>query len=262
MSTIIAAIKMIAFFALCLAVVPLQLIIMLFHKGRYAYILPHLWHKGVCALFRIRVQKTGKIYTDSQVLYMSNHLSYLDIPAIASILCFGSFVAKKDVAKWPVFGFLSTLQQTAFISRNRGDAKKESNALDTMLEDGKNLIIFPEGTSTDGQGVLDFKSSLFSIALREELEGLVIQPVTVKVLSSNGHEPKTQEDRDLYSWHRDMDDDIELHHHLWSFAKSSGAILSITFHDILHAKDFSDRKILAKTCHEAVSNGLQFSKAA
>ncbi len=262
MRSFIAALKMLAFAALCLVVVPLQLILMLFHKGRYAYILPHLWHKGVCAIFRIRVQKTGSIYTDSQVLYMSNHLSYLDIPAIASILCFGSFVAKKDVASWPIFGFLSTLQQTAFISRSRGDAKKEANALDTMLEDGKNLIIFPEGTSTDGRGVLDFKSSLFSIALREGLENLIIQPVTVEMLSTNGHAPETQEDRDLYSWHRDMDDSIELHHHLWSFAKSSGAIISISFHDIIHAKNFSDRKILAKTCHEAVSNGLQLSKAA
>jgi len=262
MRSLIAAVKMILFAGICLLVVPLQLILMLFHKGRYAYILPHLWHKGVCAIFRIRVQKTGSIYCDSQALYMSNHLSYLDIPAIASVLCFGSFVAKKDVANWPVFGFLSTLQQTAFISRSRGDAKKESNALDTMLEDGKNLIIFPEGTSTDGQSVLDFKSSLFSIALREGLEDIIIQPVTVEVLSVNGQPPKTQDDRDIYSWHRDMDDSIELHHHLWSFAKSSGVVLSITFHDIIHAKDFSDRKVLAKTCHDAVSNGLQFSKAA
>ncbi len=262
MRTFIAAIKMIAFVGLCLLIVPLQLVVMFFHKGRYAYILPHLWHKGACAIFRIRVQKTGSIYTNSQVLYMSNHLSYLDIPAISSILCFGSFVAKKDVASWPLFGFLSTLQQTAFISRSRGDAKKGVNALDTMLEDGKNLIIFPEGTSTDGQSVLDFKSSLFSIALREGLEELIIQPVTVEVLSANGHDLKTQDDRDLYAWHRDMDDSIELHHHLWSFAKSSGAVLSITFHDIIHSKEFSDRKILAKTCHDAVSNGLQFSKAA
>ncbi|MEZ5813806.1 MAG: lysophospholipid acyltransferase family protein [Alphaproteobacteria bacterium] len=253
---------MMAFALLCLLAVPFQLLLITFYKGRYAYILPHLWHKGVCAIFRIRVQKTGKIYTNSQVLYMSNHLSYLDIPAIASVLCFGSFVAKKDVASWPVFGFLSTLQQTAFISRSRGDAKKEASALDTMLENGKNLIIFPEGTSTDGQSVLDFKSSLFAIALREDLADIMIQPVTVKLLSVNGHPPETQEDRDLYAWHRDMDGSIELHHHLWSFAKSSGAALSITFHETIPAKNFPDRKTLAKACHEAVSNGLQFSKAA
>ena len=254
MRSFIAAFKMLAFAVLSITVIPPQWILLLFYRGRYAYILPHLWMKAVCMIFRIRVEKTRQPYTASQVLYMSNHLSYLDIPAIASTICFGSFVAKKDVAKWPVFGFLSTLQQTAFISRSRGDAKKEANALDTMLQDGKNLIIFPEGTSTDGREVLDFKSSLFSIAFQEGLSDLKIQPVTVQMKRVDRQDITNQDIRDIYAWHRDMD--TELPEHLWRFAKSRGAVIQLTFHDIINVDDHEDRKTLAKASHNAVSNGL------
>ncbi|MCB1720232.1 MAG: 1-acyl-sn-glycerol-3-phosphate acyltransferase [Alphaproteobacteria bacterium] len=260
MNSTFASLKLFGFALLCALVVPFQALLLLAYKGRGTYILPHLWHKAVCAVFGIRIQMQGKAYTDSQVIYVSNHLSYLDIPALASMICYGSFVAKKDVASWPVFGYLSKLQQTAFVSRSREDARKGANALATMLKDGKNMIIFPEGTSTDGREVVPFKSSLFSIALQEEAKDLVIQPVSIEVLSANGRAPQTQEERDLYAWHRDMD--TELPEHLWRFAKTSGAVLKITFHDIVRANDFSDRKTLAKACYETVSKGLELSKAA
>ncbi|MCB9982127.1 MAG: 1-acyl-sn-glycerol-3-phosphate acyltransferase [Rhodospirillales bacterium] len=256
-----AALKMTGFVLLCAAIVPAQVLLMLVHKGRGAYVLPHVWHKGVCAVFGIRVQVKGAPYTDSQVLYASNHISYLDIPALASVIRYGSFVAKKDVAGWPVFGFLSKLQQTAFISRSRGDARKEAGALDTMLREGKNLIIFPEGTSTDGQSVVPFKSSLFSIAVQDGVKDmLVIQPVSIQVLSSDGRVPQTQDDRDIYAWHLNMD--TELPAHLWGFAQTEGSVLRITFHDVLNVKDFSDRKTLAKACYDTVSKGLDYSQAA
>ncbi len=258
MNSIIAFFKMLAFLLLCLFVVPLQMIVMLFTKGRSAYILPLFWHKGACAIFGIHVEKSGQIYTDSQVLYMSNHISYLDIPALGSVICTSSFVAKKDVSQWPVFGFLSKLQQTAFISRERGDAKREVNALDVILLKGGNLTLFPEGTSTAGIEVLPFKSSLFSIALRKDLEPLVIQPVTIEVISSNGKAPQTQIERELYAWPRELD--MELPAHLWRFAKSSGACLRIHFGDVMMARDFDCRKSLAKACHDAVCNGADAFK--
>ena len=257
MRKFIAVLKMIAFAVVSLLTIPPQWILLLFYRGKYAYIMPHIWMRLVCVIFGIRVEKLGQPYKESQVLYMSNHLSYLDIPAISSLICYGSFVAKKDVAKWPVFGFLSTLQQTAFISRSRGDAKKEANALDNMLQSGKNLVIFPEGTSTDGREVLDFKSSLFSIAFQEGLDDLKIQPVTVQMKTVDGQVPDTQDIRDIYAWHRDMD--TELPEHLWRFAQSRGAVIQITFHDIISVNDHADRKTLAKASHIAVSNGLNLN---
>ena len=260
MAQIIAILRFFAFFLLCLVVVPTQTLLLLFHRGRGSYWIPHLWHKAVCLIFGIKVIKKGKIETDRQTIYVSNHISYLDIPAIASILREASFVAKKDVASWPVFGYLSKLQQTAFISRSASDAKKEKHNLEVMLDDGKSLIIFPEGTSTDGVSVKNFKSSLFEIAMQRKDQGIVVQPFTIKVLETNGKSPENQDERDIYAWH--LGTDIELHEHLWNFAKNGTTVLEVTFHKPLTVSEFENRKALSNICHETVLNGLEISKAA
>jgi 1-acyl-sn-glycerol-3-phosphate acyltransferase len=260
LSTIKATIRMFLFACICVIVVPIQLLILLITKGPAAYIVPHIWHKCVCLIFGIKVKVSGKICTDSQTLFVSNHLSYLDIPAIGGVLKNASFIAKKDVSGWPVFGFLSTLQQTAFISRSRADAQKGAQSLEALLDAGKNLTVFPEGTSTDGVAVRPFKSSLFSIAIDKKRPDLMVQPFTIKVLSTDGKTPETQAERDVYAWHIDMD--TELHIHLWRFAKSGSTDLSLTFHPPIPVKECNDRKLLAKLCHDTVSNGLEIAKAA
>ncbi len=254
MRTLIAIVKLSIFGLMVVLVSPIQMIVLAVHKGKGAYVVPHYWHKTLCTVLRIRVQVVGKPETGSQTLFVSNHLSYLDIPAIGGILK-ASFVAKKDVESWPVFGFLSKLQQTAFISRSREDTKKEKGALDTMLADGKSLILFPESTSTDGRTVLPFKSSLFAIALQKEALNLSIQPFTVSMLSVDGKAPQTQDERDIYAWHIDMDTPLPAH--LWRFAKSRGAVIALHFHPSIRAKDYKDRKVLANLCHDHVSKGLQ-----
>lgn len=254
MNTAKATFKFILFVLLTVPVAILQIILMKFHKGKYAYTLPCFWQKCVCKIFSIKVKKIGLPRKSSQTIYISNHISYLDIPVIGSILP-TSFVAKKDVASWPVFGTLSRLQQTAFISRDRADAAKGQQTLNAMLSQGKSLIIFAEGTSTDGREVLPFKSSLFSIAFQENLPDIHIQPITIKMETINRKEIITQDDRDLYSWHREMD--TPLGSHLWRFAQSQGAEISLTFHTPIKAQDYSDRKTLAKACQNTVSNGLK-----
>ncbi len=253
MRPIIAIIKFILFALVTVTIIPIQLLILSLHKGKYSYVVPWIWQKAVCMIFRIRLKIIGKPYSKTQAIYVSNHLSYLDIPAIGSIIK-GSFVAKKDVASWPVFGFLSKLQQTAFISRDRKDAKKERNSLDAILADKKNLIIFPEGTSTDGKEVMPFKSSLFSIAYKKEAKNIIIQPITLRMELVDNKHILSQEDRNIYSWHVNMD--MPLEKHLWNFALSKGAVISLNFHNIIKAKDIKDRKTLAKLCHNNVSNGL------
>lgn len=260
MSSIRAALKFLGFALLCVIAVPAQVLLMTFHKGRGAYVIPHLWHRGVCAVFGIRAEIQGTPVTDRQVLYLSNHLSYLDIPLLASVLCYQSFVAKSDVSGWPVFGYLSKLQQTVFIQRSRSAAAREIGTLDTVLHTGRSLTLFPEGTSTDGRNVIPFKSSLFAIPLQSGLADLMLQPVTISILSVDGQAPATHNLRDLYAWHRDMD--TPLGAHLWRFAKTSGSRIRIVFHPPIRSGDFSDRKELAQTCFEAVCKGLDVPAAA
>ena len=253
MNNVTASFKFFSFIILCAVIVPAQSVLLFIHKGKNAYFLPFLWQKGVCAIFGIKVHITGKPYTKSQTLYMSNHTSYLDIPAIGSVLK-ASFVAKEDVASWPVFGFLSKLQQTAFISRNRAKATTVKNALETILDDGKSLIIFPEGTSTEGTEVLPFKASLFSLAFRENTKAISIQPITLNIKTVDNKEIKTQEERNIYAWPLHMD--TPLGEHLWRFAQSRGAEIELHFHAPVKASNFADRKMLAKACYNTVSNGL------
>lgn len=253
MAALFGGLKLFAFALACLIVIPIQLTVLLFDKGEHAYVVPRIWHNVVCFIFDLELKIEGEPYTDSQTIYMSNHTSYLDIPLIGSLLK-ASFVAKKEVAGWPVFGFLSKLQQTAFISRDKDDAATEKHALHNMLKAGKSLIIFPEGTSTDGREVLPFKSSLFSLAFEADNDALMVQPITLQMDSADGRPLETQDDRDLYAWHNGMDDDLSAH--LLRFSKCKGAQVTLKFHPPLKAHDYEDRKKLAKACYDHVSNGL------
>ncbi|HEY0901649.1 MAG TPA: lysophospholipid acyltransferase family protein, partial [Micavibrio sp.] len=198
-----------------------------------------------------KVVVEGTPCTDRQVIFISNHMSYLDIPVIGSTLK-ASFVAKGEVATWPVFGFLSKLQQTAFISRSRTTLGNDKNNLETMLKDGRSMVIFPEGTSTDGRAVVPFKSSLFSIALADDGTDIWLQPMTLSLIDVHGQSPDDQAVRDLYAWHGDMD----LAPHLSMFGKLSGATVRMTFHEPVSARAINDRKVLAKICYESVTSCL------
>ena len=225
--------------------VPLQLIVLAFHHGKYAYIIPKYWHKGVCLIFGIKVKISGTPVHNRQVMYVSNHLSYLDIPAIGSYL-HASFIAKQEVAGWPVFGFLSKLQQTAFVDRSGARIKEDHYSLGNMLDSGKSLILFPEGTSSDATEILPFKSRLFSLVI-ERVEHVAVQPFTIRLPNA-----KTQADRDRYAWYGDMD----LAPHLWTLAKTSGVTVELVFHDLIELDDTHERKALTEECYEIIKSGM------
>lgn len=227
--------------------VPPQIVLLGVHKGKKAYLIPRLWHRGVCKICGIRVTVEGLPATGGQILYVSNHLSYLDIPAIGSVLA-ASFIAKEEVASWPVLGFLSTVQQTAFISRNAAHAKHVKNALSNMLAEEKSLILFPEGTSSPGTEVLPFKSSLFALTLEKGLPPIPIQPFTVR-LEKLGENPASESNRDLYAWHGDMD----FAPHCWAFLKTKGSTLRLTFHPVMTPSSEDDRKTIAKWAWKQVA---------
>lgn len=243
--------KLVMFLLWCMIMVPVQMIIMLFKGSKPAYTVPWLWHKGVCRILGLKVIIEGTPATDRQVIFVSNHLSYLDIPVIGSTLK-ASFVAKGEVASWPVFGFLSKLQQTAFITRARTQITKDKNNLENMMKDGRSMIIFPEGTSTDGQSVVPFKSSLFSIALTDEKADIWLQPFTLSLIDVDGRKPSEASARDLYAWYGDM----TLPPHLSAFAAGQGATVKLRFHDPIRVNVTPDRKVLSQQCYEAISGSL------
>jgi 1-acyl-sn-glycerol-3-phosphate acyltransferase len=252
MKAIKAVLKIAAFLGLSIVLAPLQILFKLLSKDTgNAFIIPNLWHRGICKIYNIKIEIVGIPHFDDQTLFMGNHLSYLDIPVLGTIINHASFVAKKDVEGWPIFGSLAKLQNTAFIDRSPSKIQNERDKIAARVHEGHSLILFPEATSGDGYVLKPFKSSLFSLT---ETNNILIQPFTLFIVSTNGKPPETLEDRRIYTW--PLEDDIVLGAHLWRFAKSSGACIRVVFHSPLIPTEYENRKALAKACENSVSMGL------
>ena len=219
---------------------PLILAVIVFGKiipflGKW---LPVIFHKLIIWLFSVRVECEGKINkSDDCDLYISNHLSYLDIPILGSIYPV-RFVAKSEVEDWPLFGFLPTLGRTIFISRNRTDSLDQKNKILKSLSSDEKIFIFPEGTTSDGNRVLDFKSSSFSSV---EGQNFIIQPIVIVYSDLNGI-PINRWLRPIIAWYGDMD----LKPHLSSLAHLRSIKAKLIYLDKVNAKNFSSRKDLSK----------------
>ncbi|WP_240492856.1 lysophospholipid acyltransferase family protein [Candidatus Terasakiella magnetica] len=212
-----------------------------------------LWHKGVCALLFIKIHQQGLPVKDQRVLLAGNHLSYLDIPIIASCLDV-TFVAKSDVASWPLFGFLARISQTAFIDRKPSMARLQKNELKERLIKGERILIFPEGTSTNGKNVKPFKTSLFEIAMDEEIrEHCMVQPITISPSANKDGSALSSEQRDQYAWYGDM----TLLPHLWKVFCQKAMNVDVIFHAPLLASEFPDRKLLANWAECRSRAGLE-----
>lgn len=206
-----------------------------------------LWHRGVCWLAGIDIRVTGYPCSRDNVLLVSNHVSYLDIPVLRATSNM-TFVAKADVADWPLFGFLARIVQTIFIERNPQRAADQKDALQARLTGGEHLMIFPEGTSTDGKTVKQFKSALFQIAMDDHVrDHCHIQPVTIACRDA------IQGQEDLFSWHGDM----TLLPHLWTLFCRDGLTVDIFFHAPAPASDFDTRKALCQWAWTTTSRGLE-----
>ena len=153
----------------------------------------------------VRIQVEGAPIDGMPALYVSNHISWLDIFVQGSLIP-GSCVARGDLETWPLFGWASTLQRTVFINReSRTGSGNQLGQLGERLDAGDNLILYPEGTSSDGLRVLPFKSSLFAVAERwQGDEPLQIQPVSIAYTRVNNL-PMVRHYRPYVSWIGDME---------------------------------------------------------
>lgn len=255
MRTLIASIKISVFIILSLLTIPLQWLgALIFGKSRFFYIIPTFYYKSTAWIFRINVKKTGK-HHDGQVVYVGNHLSYIDIPVIGGQLN-ATFISKADVRDWPIFGLLAALGKTVFIERSRNAVEKCISDIQKMLNAGRSLILFPEGTSTNGLNVLPFKSTLFQLFLNDNLKNnLWVQPFTVSLEKIDGKVITDAKQHDIYAWYADM----TFMPHLWQLAKTKGATVVLTLHKPRKASDYTDRKIFALDCQQDVALGLQES---
>jgi 1-acyl-sn-glycerol-3-phosphate acyltransferase len=255
MATLRAASILIIFVTVTLLLIPLQwLAVKLHFKWRRR--LPHIYHRFVCKLLGVRTAVLGTPVKGG-VLLMANHAGWLDIPILSAVAPV-SFVAKHEINLWPFFGTLARLQRTVFIRRERSKALEDRDNIRRRLLQGDALVIFPEGTSGDGNRVLRFKSALLSaaeLAIGEadggQVRHVAIQPVSVAYVSLHGL-PMGRENRPLFAWYGDMD----LVSHLWGAIEAGPIDVVVELHQPLTIDQAGGRKELAAAAETAVRGGL------
>jgi 1-acyl-sn-glycerol-3-phosphate acyltransferase len=250
MPTLRAAAIVAAFVIFTLPLMPVQWLLLKLDSP-FARTFPNWYHRRLAQLFGLHLKVTGTPVTGEGVLLVANHTSWLDI-VIFSALQPLSFVAKAEIAGWPFFGTLARLQRTVFVERSRraatGDAR---DAIRDRLLAGDCLVLFPEGTSHDGNTVLPFKSALLGAA-EAVLEGgrhVKVQPVSTAFVNVHGI-PMGREYRPAFAWYGDM----ELVPHLWEALLAGPLDVVVQFHEPL-SLDMMDRKTLARRAEAMVRTG-------
>ena len=216
----------------------------------------NIFFKGMISIFGIKVKISGKI-DNKKILYVSNHISYLDI-LILGAFAKGLFVAKSEIKSWPLINKIATLGRTIFINRSRIlSIKDQIKILENYLEKKENLILFPEGTSSDGSKVLPFKSSLFSLTEIERLQEYKVQPISISYIKIDGM-PVEKKFRPFFAWFGNMD----LVPHAWKFLGLGLSEVDIKFHKPIKFKSFINRKEASKVCHKIISDqiGLNYKE--
>jgi 1-acyl-sn-glycerol-3-phosphate acyltransferase len=215
---------------------------------RMARRFPHFYHKQLARLLGFRITIEGKPPRHGPMLLVANHVSWIDIVAFSAALPV-SFVAKREVGKWPMFGQLARLQRTVFVDRERRHATGAAHhEMTDRLKRGDTLMLFPEGTSHDGINVLPFKSAFFGSA---ELEGVPIVPVAIAYTRIHGL-PMTRRQRPQFAWYGDMD----LPPHLWEVLQAGPIGITIKFHEPLDIVKTGGRKQLARASESQIRDSL------
>lgn len=260
MQTARGVVRLTMFVLVVLLILPFQWALMRLNFG--AKVLPFRIHRLFCRIFGIKVHVKGAIAPGGGVLIAANHSSWIDILTISSVGPL-SFIAKSEVNTWPGFGLLARLQQTIYVARNRRSKTAEQrDEIKERLGKGDTIVLFPEGTSSDGNRVLTFKSALMSAA-----EGVIpdgqggekairVQPMSIAYTKLYGL-PMNRAYRPFYAWYGDMD----LVPHLWDMARLGPFECEITIHDPVTVAEIGSRKALAAKCEALVSESLARSLA-
>ena len=207
---------------------------------------PRLWHRVACRVLGLRVRVHGALETKRPLLLASNHVSWKDIMVLGSVADV-VYIAKSEVRGWPVFGLLARLQATIFVEREQ--RRKTGDQVDEIAQrmtDGEIVVLFPEGTTSDGNRLLEIKSSLFGAAasaVPHAPDGVVfIQPVSIAYTGVHGM-AMGRFHRPLAAW----PGDIELLPHLLAVAREGAVDVDVDFGERVDYSGDSSRKAVSRT---------------
>lgn len=259
MSKVRATSVLAAFMMLTVPLMPVQALLLNI-STRAARRFPHWYHRQVCRVLGVRLNIEGEVVSGAPVLLVSNHTSWLDIPVLSAVAPV-SFVAKKEVGSWPFVSSLARLQRTVFVDRTRRQAAGDTaSEIMDRLQLGDAIVLFAEGTSSDGNRVLPFKSSLFaavkpSRATADRSVASAAEPVvqTVAIVYTHLHGvPLGRADRPRVGWYGDM----ELQKHAWELLASGPLTVTIRVSPPIPLGDYGNRKTLAISSERAVRGSV------
>lgn len=202
-------------------------------KERFA----RFFWRGVALMLGLRVSVRGRRAAARPVLFVANHTSWLDIVVLGAVLP-GCFVAKGAIRQWPVISWVAVLGRTIFVSRSRSEVGRERDALTRRLAAGDNIILFPEGTTSDGNRVLPFAAAFLALA-----EGPGAPPVQAVTLVYDGLDglPLRRDGRPEIAWYGDM----ELASHFSRIGRRRRVHATMILDEPLAAGSFANRKAAA-----------------
>ncbi len=252
-ASLLAATKLAVMIIASVLLMPLQWLLMRFTRGRLAFVLPQLWFGCLRRALGLRVEIVGTPRRTGGTLFVGNHISHFDIVLLGSLLR-ARFIAKDDMQRWPGMRVIGELAQTLFISRRRRDAANVAAHIAEQMRPDHDLVLFPEGTTSNGKQVATFKSSIFSLFAGGNDSGSpwTLQPFTLDIRSVDGRALADGGDRDGYAFHSDMAAGA----HVSRFLRMSGAVVRVTFHAPLSIPPGTDRKALALKVQAIVASGL------
>jgi 1-acyl-sn-glycerol-3-phosphate acyltransferase len=242
MDRIRAGLLLSVFFVTTLLLIPMQWLLLRL-GSRWREWLPHYYHRLMCRLLGVRVHVTGEISPGRPVLLIANHISWLDIMVISAVAPV-HFVAKREVADWPFFGLLAKLQRTVFVDRERRTTVKDTaHEIAERLDAGERIVLFAEGTSSDGNHILPFKSALIgaaALAAEEEGDGADVQTLALAYTRMYGL-PMGRVARTHVAWYGDMD----MLPHVWGLLRQGPLDAQVRIGAPLRLENVRDRKKLA-----------------
>ncbi len=223
--------------------------------GRADRAMSRLYWSGMCRALGLGIRVIGSPAGQAggrPVVYVSNHSSWLDVLVLGARIE-ASFIAKEEVARWPVVSWIARLGRTVYVRRARSSTARERDEMRARLAGGDSLILFPEGTTSDGSRVLPFRSAFLSVAeLPVTADGKppIVQPVSV-VYDRLAGLPTGRASRPIFAWYGDMD----LASHFWRLSQERGLRATILLHPPIDPASFPSRKALTEATWRTTADG-------
>ncbi len=206
----------------------------------------------MCRMIGLEVSAQGGLPAAAPRFVVANHVSWTDIIAITSLYPL-VFLAKSEVAGWPVLGFLARLQGTIFVDRaNRQAIPRVNAALARELRQGRDVVVFAEGTSTNGTATPKFNAAHFAMLRDLAQESAVAVTPTAFAYFPREESAENAKTFDV-GWYGDM----SFLPHLWGLMRRGGARCTIIFGEPIEPAAFKDRKALAEATQNSVRRLLE-----